>query len=108
MSLNAGRTISAATGLNGTYSTRAFSEHAVQVIRGHKSDQPLYMYVAPQNVHLACGSKDSKLVQGIQAPCETTDLYSSVVNDTFKAQSAVTGELDYLVGNVTDALKAAG
>lgn len=27
---------------------------------------PLYMYIAPQNVHLACGSKASKLVQGIQ------------------------------------------
>ena len=68
---------------------------------------PLYMYVAPQNVHLACGNKASKLVQGIQAPCETVRRYdTTVANDTYKGQSAVTTELDYLVGNITAALKA--
>ena len=30
---------------------------------------PLYMYIAPQNVHLGCGP--DKATQGIQAPCET-------------------------------------
>jgi len=62
--------------------------------------------VAPQNVHLACGTKDSKLKQGIQAPCETVRLFDRVKNDTFKAQSAVTTELDYLVGNITETLKS--
>ena len=108
MSRNVGHHIGPAKGLNGTYSTRAFAKEAVDLIQAHDASQPLYMYVAPQNVHLACGTKASKLVQGIQAPCETTALYPNVVNDTFKAQSAVTTELDYLVGNVTEALKQTG
>ena len=36
------------------------------------------------------------------------DLYPRVLNDTFKVQSAVTTELDYVVGNVTGAIKANG
>jgi hypothetical protein len=65
-----------------------------------------YMYIAPQNVHLGCGP--DKKTQGIQAPCETVSLYPNVLNDTFKVQSAVTTELDYVVGNVTAAMKAKG
>ncbi len=101
-------TIGPAGGYNGTYSTRIFAAHARKIIAEHNFQQaPLYLYVAPQNVHLACGSKASKLVQGIQAPCQTVSLYDSTVfNDTYKAQSAVTTELDYLVGNITTALQA--
>eukprot|EP00656_Telonema_subtile_P028759 TRINITY_DN3136_c0_g1_i2.p1 TRINITY_DN3136_c0_g1~~TRINITY_DN3136_c0_g1_i2.p1 ORF type:complete len:542 (+),score=101.85 TRINITY_DN3136_c0_g1_i2:174-1799(+) len=108
MSRNQGGELTGATGLNGSYSTRVFSEHAVSLIQQHDTSKPLYMYVAPQNVHLACGTGASKRVQGIQAPCETADLFPHVANDTFKGQSAVTTELDYLVGNLTDALEAAG
>ena len=36
---------------------------------------PLYLYIAPQNVHLGCGAK--KKTEGIQAPCETVNLSSS-------------------------------
>jgi len=108
LSRNVGRHIGPAEGLNGTYSTRAFAREAVELIHAHDASAPLYMYLAPQNVHLACGSKASKLVQGIQAPCETALRYPFAVNDTFKAQSAVTTELDYLVGNVTKALQATG
>jgi len=110
LSHNEGPVLAPAKGLNGTYSTRLFTDQATGIIASHAHSDagPLYLYVAPQNVHLACGSKDSKLVQGIQAPCETADLYPLVVNDTFKGQSAVTTELDYLVGNITAAVKAAG
>ena len=92
--------------LNGTYSSRAFSARAKELIALHEPTQPLYMYIAPQNVHLGCGP--DKATQGIQAPCETVGLYAHVLNDTFKVQSAVTTELDYVVGNVTDAMKAKG
>jgi arylsulfatase B/arylsulfatase I/J len=108
LSQNHGDEIRPAVGLNGTYSTRIFSDEAVRHITNHdESEGPLYLYVAPQNVHLACGSKASKLVQGIQAPCETADTFPRVINDTYKGQSAVTQELDMLVGNITAALKAA-
>jgi hypothetical protein len=92
--------------LNGTYSSRLFSARAKTLIASHEKTKPLYMYIAPQNVHLGCGP--DKATQGIQAPCETVGLYSNVLNDTFKVQSAVTTELDYVVGNVTDAMKARG
>lgn len=108
MSRNVGDQIGPARGENGTYSTRAFGTEAVRLIRDHDPRVPLYMYVAPQNVHLACGSKESKLVQGIQAPCETVDMFTTVANDTYKGQSAATKELDYLVGNITNALRAKG
>ena len=98
--------IGGATGLNGTYSSRAFSSAAVRIIEEHDPAKgPLYLYVAPQNVHLGCGKERN---QGIQAPCESVDLYPRVANDTFKVQSAVTTELDYVVGNVTEAMKEKG
>jgi hypothetical protein len=57
-------------------------------------------------VHLACGA--NKKTEGIQAPCETVARYPTVAVDAWKVQSAVTTELDYVVGNVTESLKAAG
>eukprot|EP01051_Picozoa_sp_SAG22_P017980 SAG22_NODE_2906_length_2113_cov_5.399206_2_plen_298_part_00 len=104
--------------LNGTYSSRAFSAHAAAVIAAHAAAgglpaaaaaaaqpaaAPLYLYVAPQNVHLGCGAK--KKTEGIQAPCETVRQYPKVAGDSWKVQSAVTTELDYVVGNVTAAAK---
>jgi hypothetical protein len=62
--------------LNGTYSSRAFSARAKSLIASHNSSKPLYMYIAPQNVHLGCGP--NKATQGIQAPCETVTLYPNV------------------------------
>lgn len=106
-SLNIGPKIQGAPlDLNGSYSSRAFSAHARTLIEAHPVDTPLYMYIAPQNVHLACGA--NKKTEGIQAPCETVALYPTVRQDAWKVQSAVTTELDYVVGNTTEALKAAG
>ena len=113
---------------NGTYSTRLFTKEAIERIRSYASTTtvynhaatttttttttttPFYLYVAPQNVHLACGTKESKAIRGIQAPCETVEggWFDRVVNDTYKAQSAVTKELDYLVGNITRTLEETG
>ena len=62
-------------------------------------------------MHLACGSAPSGVsVQsgkkhGLQAPCDTADLYSHQQSDTVKLQGAMITELDYGVGNVTAALK---
>ena len=81
--------------MTGTYSSRLFAQRAVALIDAHPPTQPLYMYIAPQNVHLGCGP--DKATQGIQAPCETVNLYPTVETDAFKVQSAVTTELDYVV-----------
>eukprot|EP00730_Choanoeca_flexa_P008071 TRINITY_DN12435_c0_g2_i1.p2 TRINITY_DN12435_c0_g2~~TRINITY_DN12435_c0_g2_i1.p2 ORF type:complete len:543 (+),score=100.69 TRINITY_DN12435_c0_g2_i1:106-1629(+) len=92
--------------MNGTYNRVAFTEEAVRIIDTLPEDQPLYLYLAYQNVHLGCGMGRDL---GINVPCETIDsYYSNAVNDTWKAQSALITELDYGVGNVTAALKRAG
>ena len=107
---NVGDKVGPAKGRNGTYSTRIFSARAVKLIQTHDFQaKPLYLYVAPQNVHLACGKKEVKKVQGIQAPCETVELYDQTArNDTYKGQSAVTTELDFLVGNITETIRSLG
>ena len=85
----------------GTYSSRAFSARAEMLIEQHEASAgPLYMYIAPQNVHLGCGP--DKATQGIQAPCETVARYPDVLTDQFKVQSAVTTELDYVVSSLID------
>jgi arylsulfatase A-like enzyme len=108
MSRNVGTSIGPERGVNGTYSTRLFTHEALTVLSRHFSTAappPLYMYLAPQNVHLACGSFASKTIQGIQAPCSTVRMFPHVKNDTYKGQTAVTAELDFLVGNVTQKLQ---
>lgn len=108
MSRNVGTSIGPEKGVNGTYSTRLFTHEALTVLSHHFSaaaPPPLYMYLAPQNVHLACGTFASKAIQGIQAPCSTVSMFPHVKNDTYKGQTAVTAELDFLVGNVTQKLQ---
>eukprot|EP00051_Salpingoeca_urceolata_P027960 m.484210 g.484210 ORF g.484210 m.484210 type:complete len:546 (+) comp23251_c0_seq1:88-1725(+) len=100
-----GTTISGATGFNGTYNRNAFSDRAIEIIKNNPADTPMYMYLAFQNVHLGCGRGRK---HGIQAPCETMDLYGTTKTDLFKGQGGMLTELDYGVGNVTQALKDAG
>ena len=46
--------------------------------------------------------------QPFQAPCATVDeLYSTTAEDCYKVLGAMVTELDYGVGNVTNAFKAA-
>ena len=89
------------TSVNGTYSTNVFTAEAVKIIKSVTQDESLYLYYAPQNVHLARGVG---LNLGIQAHCSTVDMYPYVVNDTYKAQSAVMTELDWSFANITAAL----
>jgi hypothetical protein len=60
MSRNEGCTLGGAIDINGTYSTRAFTDAAIATIATHSKNRggstgALYMYIAPQNVHLAGG-----------------------------------------------------
>lgn len=92
--------------MDGIYDAHVFANRATELISSHNTSAgPLYLYLAPQNVHLACGP--DKKVNGIQAPCSTVDEFPRIVNDTWKGQAAMLRELDLLVANVTAALKAA-
>jgi len=91
--------------LNGTYNRNLLSARASSLIAAHDSATPLYMYLAFQNVHEGCARPD-KL--GMQAPLDTVNLYNTTVLDTYKIMGAMLTELDLGVGEVVQALKAAG
>ena len=105
---------SADRALNGTYNAHIFTDEAIRLITSTPAPTPLYIYLAYQNVHLACGKAPSTVAvesgksHGLQAPCGTVDLYSHTKLDIAKLQGAMVTELDYGVGNVTAALKATG
>mgnify|MGYP006078772707 FL=1 len=105
--------------LNGTYNAHIFTAEAIRHIDNTAAQPvatrtPLFLYLAYQNCHLACGSAPDNVAvlsgkkHGLNAPCGTVDLYSHLDNDQYKLQGAVVTELDYGVGNVTAALKRTG
>lgn len=93
--------------LNGTYDRDAFTNRAIDIINNHDASKPLYLYLAFHNVHDSC-TKDRLTSGGLNAPKKSVDLYETTLLDTWKVQAAMTTELDYGVGNVTEALKKAG
>jgi hypothetical protein len=101
---------------HGVYSTHLFTNHAIGIVKEHaasNSATSLYIYLAYQNVHLACGGGKKSASGGgagghVQSPCAAVDMFPMIAKDTAKAQAANMLELDYGVGNVTAALAAAG
>eukprot|EP00039_Didymoeca_costata_P006376 m.89637 g.89637 ORF g.89637 m.89637 type:complete len:574 (-) comp13233_c0_seq2:193-1914(-) len=117
--MNEGTTFQAIPTANGTYDAHVFTERAITLVNQHAEnlrtnrtggDDSLFIYLAYQNVHLGCGGdiKGSGREVGVQAPCETVDLFPKVTLDLWKGQSANLLELDYGVGNVTAAYKKNG
>ena len=93
-------------GRNGTYNRNLLSGRAAGIIGAHDAAAaPLFMYLAFQDAHEGCARPD-KL--GVQAPLATVELYNTTELDTYKIQGAMLTELDYGVGEVVAALKAAG
>lgn len=81
-----------------------------QTLRNHKAsgtEKPLFVYFALQNAHLGCGAVQRE-IGGVQAPCDTVDSFPKIKQDVYKGQAAFLAELDWGVGNVTDAFKEAG
>ena len=91
-----------------------FTERAVELIVAHAGNpgpQPFFLFLAYHNVHDTCQGQKGDYPhekQRLNAPKATVDLHTHVRLDTWKVQAAMTTELDYGVGNVTAALKAAG
>ena len=98
-----GAAMSGKHSFNNTYDAHIFTNRAVQVIQEHNTSEPLYLYVAYHNVHDACQA--DRFLLGLNAPLETVERYPTTMLDTWKTQAAMTTELDYGVGNITQALK---
>lgn len=93
---------------NGTYDQEVFTNRALDLIRKQgPSDPPLFVYLAYHNVHDTCAA-DKQYPGRLNAPASTVARYATTKLDIWKVQGAMTTELDYGVGNLTAALKAAG
>ncbi len=103
LSFNEGHTLTPFK--NDTYSTRLFTQRAVDVITSHNQSSPLFLYLAYQAVHMGEGPSTPG---GRQAPCETVKSapYSKAPDDSTRVMGAMVGELDSGVGRVVAALKA--
>eukprot|EP00912_Choanoflagellata_sp_UC4_P001989 UC4_evm3s1277 len=88
--------------VNGTYSTKAFQDYAIEWLTKHYTasrTQPFYMYLAQEAVHDAGKS-------GIQAPLETVKTYEDVIlSDTYRVTAAAITELDRSIANITRVIR---
>lgn len=83
--------------MNGTYSVNAFAKRAQQIAKSHNTSNPLFLYMAFQNVH-----------GPVQAPKKYIDKYA-FINDTLRRTYAgMVDIMDEAVGNITEAFKEAG
>ncbi|KAI8518927.1 hypothetical protein Bbelb_021840 [Branchiostoma belcheri] len=82
---------------NGTYSTNLFASKAIEVIRNHPQNKPMFLYLPFQAVH-----------SPLEAPREYIDMYNNVENTLVRTYAAMVTAMDEAVGNVTDALRKTG
>lgn len=75
----------------------SFSQQVKKVLQDHNSSQPLFMYMAFQNVHAP-----------IQAPEKYIEKYEFIENRMRRVHAAMADIMDEAVGNITEAFKEAG
>ena len=73
------------------------SQRVEKILQAHDSSQPLFMYMAFQNVHAP-----------IQAPEKYIKKYDFITNKMRRVHAAMADILDEAVGNITDAFRKAG
>lgn len=83
--------------MNGTYSAIGFTKHAQQIAKSHNKSNPLFLYMAFQNVH-----------SPVQAPKENVEKYAFIEDTLRRTYAGMVDIMDEAVGNITDAFKEAG
>ncbi|XP_078343218.1 arylsulfatase B-like isoform X2 [Oculina patagonica] len=83
--------------LNGTYATNAYVNRVEKILQAHDPSQPMFMYMAFQNVHAP-----------IQAPEKYIEKYDFIKDKMRRVHAAMADIMDEAVGNITDAFKKAG
>ncbi|XP_033124052.1 arylsulfatase J-like [Anneissia japonica] len=92
------RDLAAAKDYNGTYSTYAFTNEAIDIINNQDEDTPFFMYLSYQAPHAP-----------LEVPEKYKDPYRSIFNNEDRLTYAgMVSCMDEGIGNVTAALKAKG
>ncbi|XP_077867836.1 arylsulfatase I-like [Saccoglossus kowalevskii] len=83
---------------DGRYSTMVYAEEAQRIIRHHRTEQPLFLYLSFQAVH-----------SPLLVPSAYEDKYrTGIEDDKRRVYAAMTSCMDEAIGNVTDTLKETG
>ena len=73
------------------------SQRVEKILQAHDSSQPLFMYMAFQNVHAP-----------IQAPEKYIEKYTFITDKVRRVHAAMADIMDEAVGNITDAFRTSG
>ena len=82
----------------GQYATDIFTEEAVEIIKHHDKERPLFLYLA----HLAVHSGNT--YSPLQAPKEVVDKFSYIQDESRRKFAGMLHKLDESVGQVVKAL----
>jgi len=85
----------------GTYATDIFSKEAVDIIRTHQKNTPLFLYLSQLAVH------SGNMYAPLQAPKEIVDKFSYIKDEKRRKFAAMLYKLDESVGKVVQALSEA-
>lgn len=88
----------------GQYSTSVFTNKAVDIIHGHNSDEPLFLYLPYQAVH----SGNLQSGKPLQAPSSYVNRHPHIQNQQRKDFAGMVSALDDGVNAVVAALKSRG
>ena len=72
-------------------------QRAQQIAKSHNKSNPLFLYMAFQNVH-----------SPVQAPKENVEKYAFIEDTLRRTYAGMVDIMDEAVGNITDAFKEAG
>ncbi|XP_031571185.1 arylsulfatase B-like [Actinia tenebrosa] len=89
-----------AKNLSGIYGTELFTYEAVDIIKDHDTEVPLFLYLSHQAVHSANQNEP------LQAPQDKIDKFKDTIdNEDRRKYAAMVTALDQSVGNIYEALK---
>nr|XP_054924526.1 calcium-activated chloride channel regulator 1-like isoform X2 [Dermacentor andersoni] len=99
---NVGHSTQAATDLNGTYSTNAFTDEAKRIIAEHDVRKPLFLYMSHEAGHTACSYCTA------EAPKENVDHFTYIANYNRTVLAGAYEVMDRSVGELLAALQSRG